>query len=296
MKNILAENLLRFGVKNLSDDIKRKLQEQTEGGGAGAQLQNLGLSIQADALAIADTQGFLNLSEYETAFKKYAGANGANLVGKNLYLLKSFEVTPQTKSQQSGADVQRLSPVTGVRAQNISSLPIISLWTSYVAGSSYAGAVRVYFTTYPTAFSKSQLTTNLEAWKKENPSATIISQADLARVIEGSAYDLPKVKSAGIALNLKSEVEYVADVEELMKYLRPTNSVHSYFVNTVDTMTPQLNQRGQDPKQSIRSEFLPVYQYAMSSDGKSQNIMGYMPQIWNPQTLQGGLIYGVQVS
>jgi hypothetical protein len=29
-KNILAENLLRFGAKNLSEDTKKKLEEQTD--------------------------------------------------------------------------------------------------------------------------------------------------------------------------------------------------------------------------------------------------------------------------
>lgn len=36
MKNILAENLLRFGVKNLSDNDKLKLEQKTGGGGAVA--------------------------------------------------------------------------------------------------------------------------------------------------------------------------------------------------------------------------------------------------------------------
>ena len=31
MKNLLSENMLRFGTKNLSESQKRKLQEQTEG-------------------------------------------------------------------------------------------------------------------------------------------------------------------------------------------------------------------------------------------------------------------------
>jgi hypothetical protein len=296
MKNILAENLLRFGVKNLSDDIKRKLQEQTEGGGAGAQLQNLGLSIDQKNLDLADSEGYLSINAYANAFKLYAGPAGSNLVGKNLYLLKSFEVTPQTKSQQAGADTQRLSPVTGVRAQNISSLPIKSLWTSLTAGSSYAGAVRVYFTTYNTSFSKSQFTTNFEAWKKANPGVNKITGSDVSSIIAGVEFDLPKVPRTGIDLILKPSGEFPADVDSLMRYLRPTNGENSYFVNTIDTMSPQLNQRGENPTQNIRSSFLPVYQYKMSADGKSQAIMGYIPQIWDPQTLEGGQLYGVQVN
>ena len=46
MKNILAENLLRFGVKNLSEADKQKVQEQFEPGETQEAFDNVPLTIR----------------------------------------------------------------------------------------------------------------------------------------------------------------------------------------------------------------------------------------------------------
>lgn len=94
MKNILAENLLRFGVKNLSDDIKRKMQEQTEPTtdpnvtlGAGSKLnQTLGNVLDAKQVDLLN-QGkvAVNDSTEKAIFDKYYQAQ-QSAVGKNLIL------------------------------------------------------------------------------------------------------------------------------------------------------------------------------------------------------------------
>jgi hypothetical protein len=94
MKNILAENLLRFRVKNLSDDIKRKLQEQTEPvtdpnvtGGAGSKLnQTLGNVLNAKQVDLLN-QGKVAVGPdvQKAIFDKYYQAQ-QSAVGKNLIL------------------------------------------------------------------------------------------------------------------------------------------------------------------------------------------------------------------
>jgi hypothetical protein len=300
MKNILAENLLRFGVKNLSESQKRKLQEQTEGGGAGAQLTNLGLPIPQETLAKADTEGLLGLGEYSTAFKQYAGDGGSGLIGKNLYLLKSFEVIPQTKDQAAGVAVQRLAPSTGVRSNNILPLPIKSIWTSRVAGSSYQGAVRAYFTTYQTSFNKTQLETNLAAWKQGNPSLQKISGVDLTNLITNptnvNGVDVNKVKPVntrgGITLRVNQKLDYDANIDMIMQYLTPTNLQGAYFTNIYDTIAKHYS-AGQS-KQRGDSTFLTVYTGVVKEGGVTETQMvGYMPQIWDVATQTAGEFNGV---
>jgi len=94
MKNILAENLLRFGVKNLSDDIKRKLQEQNDpvtnpnvNLGAGSKLnQALGNILDAKQVELLN-QGktAVNDSTERTIFDNYYRPEQSS-VGKNLII------------------------------------------------------------------------------------------------------------------------------------------------------------------------------------------------------------------
>lgn len=93
MKNILAENLLRFGVKNLSDDIKRKLQEQPEPTtdpialGAGSKLnQALGNVLDAKQIELLNQgKAAVNDSTQKQIFDNYYQSQ-QSAVGKYLIL------------------------------------------------------------------------------------------------------------------------------------------------------------------------------------------------------------------
>jgi len=94
MKNILAENLLRFGVKNLSEDIKRKLQEQTDPTtdpnvnlGAGSKLnQTLGNVLDAKQIELLNQgKAAVNDSTQKQIFDNYYQAQ-QSAVGKYLIL------------------------------------------------------------------------------------------------------------------------------------------------------------------------------------------------------------------
>jgi hypothetical protein len=66
MKNTLAENMLRFGVKNLSEDVKTKLAEQqTTAGGTENNLANIYTKLSYLKPYI-DVNGFITGKKYTT--------------------------------------------------------------------------------------------------------------------------------------------------------------------------------------------------------------------------------------
>ena len=84
MNNILAENLLRFGVKNLKESDRKKLMEQTDlwdsidGGASGKGLKVKHVYFPANVQLTSPTLGALSFDELGGSFAKkpvYVGAH-----------------------------------------------------------------------------------------------------------------------------------------------------------------------------------------------------------------------------
>ncbi len=138
MKNILAENLLRFGVKNLSEDIKRKLQEQPEPTtdpialGAGSKLnQTLGNVLDAKQIELLNQgKAAVNDSMQKQIFDNYYAAN-TSPVGKYLIL---GGISPSSKII---GPIQSVLPFSDISDG-------LAIWTTKKAVFNFAGIQNAY--------------------------------------------------------------------------------------------------------------------------------------------------------
>jgi hypothetical protein len=127
MKNILAENLLRFGVRNLSESELKHIQQLMEQGDepvgstgqvALQQLEKLGLPLDIKQKNEMIKLGKLTETSFENVIKKYYSdpGTGAGFIGKSLIYkfknLQSLGIDPQTKQPivyQTGTEVDGIN-------------------------------------------------------------------------------------------------------------------------------------------------------------------------------------------
>jgi hypothetical protein len=144
MKNMLAENLLRFGVKNLNEKDKQKLMEQTDlwdainGGASGKGLKVKIIDFPANVPLTSPSLGALKFDEFGGSFAKkpvYVGAHiqmqynqladmkqvnsaGAALSAQFGFSLDFYLSTAPDTANFSNSKASRFFEIKGARLRN----------------------------------------------------------------------------------------------------------------------------------------------------------------------------------